>query len=228
MGEYGHSGIGPGGMVGVARLGKVTGAFATKAARGFADLLLHDQLYRLARPCHVDRRAWAALHLRAHRRQGDPDAAVQAVDKVFLGYEMPYMGHAGGLYKGVDHSEGCGVADYFRLNMELGRLTGSGLSRQGRADRGGRSSITLGQAAEWGSTGSIPRTRNSSCLTSLGLRRRHVLFDVGGYRPCRRIDARRPCRRRPTDVAVVLSVCRLREVERRKEGRVVDGDDLSR
>lgn len=135
MGEYGHSGIGLGGMVGVARLGKVTGADRyAKAARGLADLLLHTNY--IGWHGHATSTAVLGLlytyELTGDRR--DPDAAVQAVDKVFLGYEMPYMGHAGGLYKGVDHSEGCGVADYFRLNMELGRLTGKALFRQGRAD----------------------------------------------------------------------------------------------
>jgi hypothetical protein len=125
MGEYGHSGIGLGGMVGVARLGKVTGEERyLKAARGLADLLLHTNY--IGWHGHATSTAVLGL-LYTYELTGDSrylDAAVQAVDKVFLGYEMPYMGHAGGLYKGVDHSEGCGVADYFRLNMELGRLTG--------------------------------------------------------------------------------------------------------
>ncbi len=125
MGEYGHRGIGLGGMVGVARLATVTGEDRyVKAARGLADLLLHTNY--IGWHGHATSTAVLGL-LYTYEITGDRrylDAAVQAVDKVFLGFEMPYMGHAGGIFTGIDHSEGCGVADYFRLNMEIGRLTG--------------------------------------------------------------------------------------------------------
>ena len=41
---------------------------------------------------------------------GEPkylDATIRAV-------ELPYLGHAGGVRKGCDHSDGCGVSDSLR------------------------------------------------------------------------------------------------------------------
>jgi DUF1680 family protein len=112
-------------MVGVARLAKVTGEDRyVKAAVALANLFLNTKY--VGWHGHCTSTAVLGL-LYTYELTGDRrylDAAVQAVDKVFLGFELPYMGHAGGLFTGIDHSEGCGVADCLRLNMELGRLTG--------------------------------------------------------------------------------------------------------
>ena len=151
-------------MVGVARLGKVTGEDRYgKAARGLADLLLHTNY--IGCDGHATSTAVLGL-LYTYELTGDNrylDAAVQAVDKVFssamkcLIWAMQVDCTRASITRKV-----AGVADYFRLNMELGRLNREGtLFRQGRADLvGARSSITSGQAVEWGSMGSIPRARN--------------------------------------------------------------------
>lgn len=125
MGEFGHSGVGLGGMVAVAKLALATGEKSyADAARGLADLFL-DTKYE---GWHGHCTSTAVLGLTyVYQLTGDSrylEAAMHAVDSVFLGYELPYLGHTGGLYKGCDHSEGCGVSDYFFINLRLGQLTG--------------------------------------------------------------------------------------------------------
>jgi hypothetical protein len=125
MGEFHHQGIGLGGMVGVARLAKVTREDRyVRAARGLADLFLKTKYDWW----HGHATSTAVLGLlftyeaTADRRY--LDAAVHAVDRVFAAYELPYLGHAGHVAPGIDHSEGCGVSDYLYLHLLLGRLTG--------------------------------------------------------------------------------------------------------
>ncbi|MCL5098640.1 MAG: glycoside hydrolase family 127 protein, partial [Candidatus Omnitrophica bacterium] len=123
MGEYGHSGVGFGGLVAMARLAMETGdpGYA-KYARSLADLFLTIDYSHNHGHCTSTVLLGLVYTYELTGNAKYLQAAIRGAE-VLRQNEQASMAFMGGLGS-FNYSEGCGISDWFYLNMMLGRATG--------------------------------------------------------------------------------------------------------